>query len=222
MPAQYDRLEKKEQDPQRASQELAQILEAYLSPLLLVLDRRLVRTFVQCCVAILRFRNMKQGLLLSELGSYLQGYQGLSETATAGTKRISNLLRSLKWSASSIDDYLLSEAHKEVEKLKKQGKRILCLWDGSVLEKPESQKLEGICPVLSSKAKRLSRSRKGLLFNKPAGIPIRVMGMQWTAALITGLEGIPKIALMSWWTTRGDYEMKLRDHEEELLRKCVR
>jgi len=226
MPAQYDRLEKKEQDPQRASQELAQILEAYLSPLLLVLDRlldkRLVRTFVQCCVAILRFRNMKQRLLLSELGSYLQGYQGLSETATAGTKRISNLLRSLKWSASSIDDYLLSEAHKEVEKLKKQGKRILCLWDGSVLEKPESQKLEGICPVLSSKAKRLSRSRKGLLFNKPAGIPIRVMGMQWTAALITGLEGIPKIALMSWWTTRGDYEMKLRDHEEELLRKCVR
>jgi hypothetical protein len=213
MSTQYDRLEKKEQDPQRASQELAQLLETYLSPLLVVLDelldKRLVRTFVQCCVAILRFRNMKQGLLLSELGSYLQGYQGLSETGTAGTKRISNLLRSLKWSVSSIDDYLLSEAHKEVEKLKEQGKRILFLWDGSILEKPESQKLEGICPVLSSKAKRLSRSRKGLLFNKPAGIPIRVMGMQWTAALITGIEGIPHIALMSWWTTRGDYEVRV-------------
>ena len=226
MRVQYDTLQKNEQDPQRASQELAQLLEAYLSPLLLVLDRlldkRLVRTFVQCCVAILRFRNMKQGLLLSELGSYLEGYQGLSESAPAGTKRISNLLRSLKWSVSSIDHHLLNEAQKEVEKLKEQGKRILCIWDGSILEKPESQKLEGICPVLSSKAKRLSRSRKGLLFNKPAGIPIRVMGMQWTAALITGLEGIPKIALMSWWTTKGDYGVKLREQEEALVRICVR
>src|SRR5690348_12313481 len=122
MSTQYDRLEKKGQDPQKVSQELAQLLETYLSPLLVVLDRlldkRLVRTFVQCCVAILRFRNMKQGLLLSELGSYLQGYQGLSESAPAGTKRISNLLRSLKWSAASVDHYLLNEAHKEVKKLK--------------------------------------------------------------------------------------------------------
>jgi hypothetical protein len=221
-----DILQKNEQDGQRASQELSQLLENYLTPLLLVLDRlldkRLVRTFVQCCVAILRFRNSKQGLLLSELGSYLQGYQGQSEAAPAGTKRLSNLLRSLKWSVFSIDQYLLNEADKEVERLKEQSKRILCIWDGSVLEKPESQKLEGIGPVLSSKAKRLSRSRKGLLFNQPGGIPIRVMGMQWTAALITGIEGIPKIAVMNWWTNRGDYAVKLRDHEEELLRTCVR
>ena len=128
----------------------------------------------------------------------MQGYQGQSEAAPAGTKRISNLLRSLKWSVTSIDEYLLEEANKEVKKIKKQGKRILCIWDESVLEKPESQKLEGIGPVLSSKAKRLSRSRKGLLFNRPAGIPIRVMGMQWTAALITGLEGVPQIAVMNW------------------------
>jgi hypothetical protein len=225
-PVQYDRLEKKEQDPQRVSQELAQLLEIYLSPLLLVLDRqldkRLVRTFVQCCVAILRFRNMKQGLLLSELGSYLQGYQGLSETATAGTKRISNLLRSLKWSISSIDNYLLSEAHKEVQKLKEQGKRILCIWDGSVIEKPESSKIEGLCPVVSSKAKRLQRSRKGLVFNFPPKKAITVTGMQWTGALITGMEGIIKVALMSWWTTKGEYARKQREQEEILLRRCVR
>src|SRR5215469_5499370 len=105
MQRQYDILEGSEQESQHLSQEIAQLLENYLAPLLVVLDRlldkRLVRTFVQCCVAILRFRNMKQGLLLSELGSYLQGYQGLSETGPAGTKRISNLLRSLKWSVSS-------------------------------------------------------------------------------------------------------------------------
>lgn len=226
MPLKYDILQKKEQDGQRISQELAQTLENYLYPLFCVLDKlldkRLVRTFVQCCVAILRFRNMKQGLLLSELGSYLGGYQGQSEAAPAGTKRISNLLRSVKWSSHSIEQYLLNEANSEVEKLKRQRKRILCIWDESVLEKPESQKLEALGPVLSSKAKRLSRSRKGLLFNKSGGIPIRVMGMQWTAALITGLEGIPKLALMNWWTTRGEYATKLRDQEEEMLRICVR
>jgi Transposase DDE domain len=226
MQSKYDILQSSEQDNQHVSQELAQLLENYLTPLLqildLLLDKRLVRTFVQCCVAILRFRNMKQGLLLSELGAYLQGYQGQSEAAPAGTKRISNLLRSLKWSVTSIDGYLLEEANKEVEKIKQQGKRILCIWDESVLEKPESQKLEGIAPVLSSKAKRLSRSRKGLLFNRPAGTPIRVMGMQWTAALITGLEGIPQIAVMNWWTTRGEYAVKLREQEEKALRICVR
>jgi hypothetical protein len=31
-----------------------------------LLDQRLVRTVVQCCVALMRFRNQKQGLLLSE------------------------------------------------------------------------------------------------------------------------------------------------------------
>src|SRR5205814_6576783 len=99
------------------------------------------------CVAIIRFRNNKQGLLLSELGSYLDGYAGLSATATAGTKKISNLLRSIKWSVLHIDRYLLEEADKQVKKLKGQGKRILCIWDGSVIEKPESSKIEGLCPI---------------------------------------------------------------------------
>jgi|SRR5436190_6424140 hypothetical protein len=188
MPSKYDILQEEEQDAQKTAQEIAQILETYLSPLLLMLDRlldkRLVRTLVQCCVAIIRFRNNKQGLLLSELGSYLDGYAGLSATATAGTKRISNLLRSIKWSVLHIDRYLLEEADKQVKKLKGQGKRILCIWDGSVIEKPESSKIEGLCPVVSSKAKRLHRSKKGLVFNFPPKKAITVTGMQWTGALI--------------------------------------
>lgn len=171
MQSKYDILQEKRQEGEHVSQELAQLLEGFLSPLLLVLDRfldkRLIRTLVQVCVAIIRFRNTKQGLLLSELGSYLDGYAGLSTTAPAGTKRISNLLRSIKWSVLHIDRYLLEEADKEVKKLKEQGKRILCIWDGSVIEKPESSKIEGLCPVISSKAKRLQRSRKGLVFNFP-------------------------------------------------------
>src|ERR1700680_2640387 len=149
MQSKYDTLQENEQDLQKASQEIAQMLETFLSPLLLVLDtlldKRLVRTFTQCCVAILRFRNSKHGLLLSELGSYMDGYSGLSGNATAGTKRIGNLIRSIKWSIIHIDRYLLEEADKEVKRLKQQGKRILCLWDGSEIEKQESSTLEGLC-----------------------------------------------------------------------------
>jgi len=226
MQRQYDILEGSEQESQHLSQEIAQLLENYLAPLLLLLDRlldkRLVRTFVQCCVAILRFRNSKQGLLLSELGSYLDGYDGVSVSAPAGTKRVGNLIRSLKWSVFHMDQYLLEAADKEVKGLKEQGKRILCLWDGSVLEKPESSKLEGLCPVVSSKAKRLSRTRKGVVFNFPPQKAITVTGMQWTGALIAGMEGIPQVAVMRWWTTKGDYAAKLREYEEKVLRDCIR
>jgi hypothetical protein len=212
MSSNYDILQENEQDQQKVSQELAEMIEIFLSPLLIaldrVLDKRLVRTLVQCCVAIIRFRNNKQGLLLSELGSYMDGYQGLSTNAPAGTKRLGNLIRSIKWSIFHIDQYLLNEADKEVKHLKSLEKRILCIWDGSVIEKPESSKLEGLCPVLSSKAKRLNRSRRGLVFNMPAAKPIVVTGMQWTGVLIAGMEGIVKVAAMSWWTTKSDYAIK--------------
>jgi hypothetical protein len=223
---QYDILEEKEQACQQVSQQIAQELENFLHPLLIVLDhlldKRLVRTFVQCCIAIVRFRNSKQALLLSELGSYLDGVRGLSTSAPAGTKRVGNLIRSIKWTAASIDQFLLEEADKEVKNLKSQGKRIVCIWDGSVVEKPESRAAEGLCPVTSSKAKRLGRLRKGLVFNMPAKRPVMVTGMQWTGALIAGMEGTIKVALMSWWTTKGEYATKMRTQEEALLRTCVR
>ena len=114
MQSKYAILHESEQESEQTAQEIAHMLEEFLVPLLIVLDRlldkRLVRTLVQCCVAIIRFRNTKQGLLLSEWGSYMDGYRGLSKTATAGTKRLSNLLRSLKWSVLQIDQYLLTEA----------------------------------------------------------------------------------------------------------------
>jgi hypothetical protein len=226
MQPKYAILSQRDQEEVTMSQEMAQMLETFLAPLLLALDKhldkRLVRTLVQCCVAIIRFRNNKQGLLLSELGSYMDGYHGLSKTATAGTKRVGKLIRSLKWNVLQIDRFLLDEANKEVGRLQSLGKRILCIMDGSVIEKPESTTLEGTGPVLSSKAKRTNRSRKGLLFNMPSFRPIRVIGMQWTGTIITGLEGIPKIARMSWWTTKGAYAEKLREKEEEMIRILMR
>ena len=48
------------------------------------------------------------------------------------------------------------------------------------------------------------------------------MGMEWTGTIITGLQGIPKLAVMRFWTTKGDYAEKLREQEEEVLRVLVR
>jgi len=215
-----------ERDPQGGSQYLIELLETFLLPFLLeldeVLDKRLVRTLLQCLVAIIRMRNNPQALWLSELGSYLQGYDGYASSAAAGTKRVGKLLRSVKWTVGLLDRYLLSKADEEVKKLQEQGKRILCLWDGSVVEKAESEKLEGLCPVLSSKAKRRQRTKRGLVFNWPAPRPIRVMGMQWSAGLIAGMQGLPHLAVTRWWTTKGVFATKLRDTEEELVRICVR
>lgn len=222
----YDTLQTNEQDPQQVSQAVAQELEIFLSPLLIaldkLLDKRLVRTVLQVCVAILRFRDQKQRLLLSELGSYLVHDGGKPLSAAAGTKRISNLLRSIKWSHFSIDRFLLEEADIYVKDLQRQRKPVLCIWDGSVLEKPESDKAEGLCAVVSSKAKRLTRIKKGLVFNFPAKKPVSVTGMQWTGALISGMEGQVKVAVMNWWSTKGIEAVHLREQEEKLLRICVR
>lgn len=213
-------------DPQGGSQHLLLLLETFLMPLLQkldeALDKRLVRTFLQCLVAIIRGRNNAQVLWLSELGSYLDGYGGEACSAAAGTKRVGKLLRSVKWTVGLIERYLLEKADEEVQKLKAQRERILCLWDGSVLEKAESEKGEGLCPVLSSKAKRRARTKRGLVFNWPAPRPVRVMGMQWTAALIVGMGGLPHLALSRWWTTRGVFATRLRDTEEEALRITIR
>jgi hypothetical protein len=169
MRSQYDREQEKEQEQQRVAQELAQLLEIFLTPFLLVLDKkldkRLIMTLVHVFLAIARFRNNMQGLLLSELDAYMDNYRGIASSAAAGTKRLSNLLRSLKWSVLDIDRYLLDEADKEVQRLKSLGKRVLCPFDDSVLEKSESEKLEGLCPVISAKAKRRNRSRRGIVFN---------------------------------------------------------
>ncbi|MET3542860.1 hypothetical protein ABID22_003597, partial [Pontibacter aydingkolensis] len=129
-------------------------LEEFLAPFLLLLDRlldrRLVSTFSGLCQALVRHRNRPSGLLLSELGGVLLS----GEKAPAGTKRISNLLRSPKWLARLIVDYLTDGARLYVDKLLevKHGLPLL-LWDESVQEKTESLQSQGLCAVRSTKAK---------------------------------------------------------------------
>ena len=127
------------------------------------LDRQLVQTFLALVLGVVMHRHRNQGLLLSELGGILLE----PEHAPAGTKRISNLLHSTKWSAQLIEDFLWEQADRRVAELAGEGKPILIIWDESVIEKSESIKLEGLCSVRSSKARRLKRIKPGF-YNPPA------------------------------------------------------
>jgi hypothetical protein len=132
------------------------LLRDFVQPLLHRLDqqadRRLVNTFWGLLGCLIRFRHNALGLLQSELGGRLLGEQH----APAGTKRISNLLRSKAWEHTLIETFLLEKAQQQAQQLQHQQQTCVMLWDGSVLEKPESLKAQGLCAVRSSKAKRLT------------------------------------------------------------------
>lgn len=193
-----------EHDPKASgpSQALADHLEAFVLPLLKWLDaqidKRLVRTFLLSLKAILVLRHTKYGLLLSELGGFIL----TPDKAPAGTKRLSNLLRSPKWSYGLIEGFLWQQAEQKLATLTEAGKTSVLIWDESVLEKAESLALEGLGPVRSSKAARLKRIKPGN-FNPPSGPPVFVPGMQWISLMLCGLQGVPALVTMRWWTSRG-------------------
>lgn len=203
------------------AQQLSLHLATFLAPLLRQLDAhldaRLVRTVHAAVAAILMWRHRNHGLLLSELGSYLLG----PAHAPAGTKRLSNLLRSPNWTAALISEWLWQHATARVHALQRAKDDVLVIWDESVLEKPESQHSEGLCAVRSSKAQRLRRIRPGF-FNPPGGRPICVAGLQWLGLLIVGTSGPPSLAHMRWWTTRGVRATDRRTVEATLLQRCTR
>ena len=179
-------------------------LGSFLAPLAeqlnKLLDKRLVSTFSCLCQSILRLRSRSTGLLLSELGGYLLSF----DKAPAGTKRISNLLRSPKWDGKIITDYLASQAQQYVENLLKNEEAILLLWDESVQEKPESIESEGLCAVRSSKGKRLTRVKRGY-YEPPTKKAIHVPGLRWVGLLLCGMKEQPMVARFEWWSSRGKY-----------------
>jgi hypothetical protein len=202
------------------AEDLGTRLEDFVLPLLIELDRevdkRLVRTFLATLQAIVRFRNRAQGLLLSELGAYILS----PDHAPAGTKRLSNLLRSRKWTARIVETFLWCKADQALERLETSGEDAFVVWDESVLEKSESIAIEGLCAVRSSKARRLTRIKPGY-FNPPGGRPVMVPGMHWVTLLLLGLRGVPQVAAMEWWTTRGEFASDRRSKEINLLERCA-
>ncbi len=199
---------------------LSRHLTAFLAPLLRTLDqqldRRLVSTFLATLSAIVQWRNRAHGLLLSELGAYLL----TPEQAPAGTKRLSNLLRSKRWKAKLLADWLWQQADGRVQSLRANGQEALLVWDGSVLEKPETLKNDDLCAVRSSKARRLKRIRPGF-FNPPGGRPICVPGLHWVGLLVLGRTGAPTVAAMQWWTRRGERASDQQTQLLQLLRRSV-
>lgn len=193
--------------------------EQYLKPvtgqLEQLLDRRLVRTFYDLFLAILTFRNQTLGLLLSELGAYITGVKH----APAGTKRLSNLLRSQHWTYQQVEDFTLARSVQRSKELVDSGLEPLFLWDDSVVEKPESWFTEGLCPVGSSKAKRLTKVKPG--FYRPPGGRICVPGYQWSGVLLSAYRQVPSLCLMRWWTTRGKHREQADNVFYSMLR-CIR
>jgi len=205
-------------EPATIAAELTSQLAQFLFPLLVeldhLLDKRLVRTFTQIIAVILTFRDRANGLLLSELGGYLLS----PDKAPAGTKRLSNLLHSVKWAPSLISRFLWQRASKQLEQWQQAGQDGLVLWDESCWEKPESRQLEDLGPTRSSKAARLTHIKPGY-YSPPHG-PIFVPGMQWLAVLLIGRlgkPGPPLLAAQRWWTNRGPRASFKRDEEGKLL-----
>ncbi len=205
--------------PQVAT-ELRHRLIHFLAPLLLLLDThldaRLVRTFAATIEAIIQFRHSTHGLLLSELGAYVHS----PAHAPAGTKRLSNLLRSPKWTYHLLEQFLWQQAAARLAALETTQALALAIWDESVIEKAESSVLEGLCSVRSSTAARLKRIKPGY-FNPPGGPPIIVPGMHWLGVLLVGRVGPPTLAAMRWWTSRGKLAADKRKVEHALLQHCA-
>ena len=220
MPPKYAISATKQQEAQEKSQQVTRLLEEYLEPLVepldAYLDKRLVRTFLQGIRTLIEARAQAPGLVISELGALLLS----GREATAGEKRIHRLLSSKKWSEDLIKIFQWNEAEKRYEELRREGEQIFVIWDGSVIEKPESQKSEELCAVKSSKAARRKKSRKGS-FNQPGGKPIVVLGYEWTACVMTGKAGKTSLVMMDFWSRKGPEATTTRKEEEALLRKVA-
>jgi hypothetical protein len=193
----------------------------YVQPLLKrlheKLDRRLVQTMLGLMMVIIMHRHRNHGLLLSELGGYLMG----AGQAPAGTKRIHNLIASLRWSASEVEGYLWEQADRAIDQRLHPQQDVYIIWDESVIEKAESLKAERLCAVRSSKARRLKRIKPGY-YNPPTGRPVFVPGLNWLQVVVTGLTGAPVLAHIHFWTTRGDAKTTRREEEHRILRDLAK
>ena len=178
-----------------------------------------MRTFFSALVAIVQLRNTGCGLLLSELGGYILP----PHQAPAGTKRLSNLLRSSKWHYSLVEQFIWKQTAARVQGLLSQGEDVLVVWDSSEWEKSESIELEGLCAVRSPTAARLKRHKRGF-HRPPPGPPVFVPGMHWLSLFVVGLaekSGPPSLAAHRWWTSRGERASDRRTEEWLLLRECA-
>lgn len=181
------------------------------------LDKRLVRTLLALLYAMLVHRHRENGLLLSELGACVAG----DEHAPAGTKRISNLLRSRKWSHEQVDEELWRRADAKVDEVAVGDARALVLWDESVIEKAESIASADLCAVRSSKAARKMHIKKGYPM-PPTLRPVFVPGLNFFALMVAGLTGNPVLANLTFYTRRGPHASERTEVAAHLFIEVMR
>lgn len=214
--SQYGIGTKEEQTAAALSQRCAQELEAYLHPwserLDAYVDRRIVGNLIATVAGIVQTRS---DLTLSELGSTLTG----PGHAEAGTQRLERLVLHQGWQAEQLEEVWWEQAEHFRKEVEQRGETPLCIWDSSVLEKPESQHLEGLGKVRSSKARRLARSRAGV-FNRP-GAPIMVRGFEWESLLLVGKRGGPQVVAMRWWSRNQQPGESREQVQAKLLRQVA-
>lgn len=177
-------------------------------------DKRPLRTLVQTVEAMVSLRDQAHGLLLSEWGDAMDGLG-----KGGGTKRLSTLIHHQGWQAKQIEEFLLLRADEQIGQWETQGEDGLLIWDGTVLEKPESLKAEGLCAVRSSKAKRLTHVKKG--YYHPPGAPIFVPGLHGIGLLRASRadrQGPARLVALRWWTSRGLLAGYEKDENCKLLR----
>ena len=205
------------QTAEEESQWWASQLETYLAPyserLDAYLDRRVVGNLTATVAGIVQTRSE---LTTSELGSAICG----PEHAQAGTQRLQRALHHQGWESEVIEEVLWEQAEAKRKQMQQRGETPLCIWDSSVLEKPESLALEGLGAVRSSRVRRLARSRPDV-FNRP-GIPVRVRGFEWESLLLVGKSGVPQVVAMRWWTREKGVSGQQRQQQEKLLDQAAR
>src|SRR2546421_6292494 len=217
MSFQYDTDSQEKPPAQEESQFWDEQLATYLAPyherLDAYLDRRVVGNLTATVAGIVQTRS---ALTTSEVGSALCG----PGHAEAGTQRLQRVLHHQGWEAGVIEEVLWDQAETRRKEMEERGETPLCIWDSSVLEKPESAKLEGLGAVRSSRVRRLARSRKGV-FNRPSGMPVSVRGFEWESLLLLGQSGVPQVVAMTWWSREKGVPGQQRQQQQALLSQAA-
>src|SRR5207245_1544019 len=126
-----------EEESQFWAEQLARYLAPYYERLDAYLDRRVVGNLSATVAAIVQTRTE---LTTSELGSAICG----PAHAEAGTQGLQRALHHPGWEAEVIEEVLWEQAERSRKQMEQRAETPLCIWDSSVLEKPESEKLQGL------------------------------------------------------------------------------
>ena len=214
---QYGTEAQEKQTGEEESQFWASQVETYLARyserLDAYVDRRVVGNLIATVAGIVQTRGE---LTTSELGSAICG----PAHAEAGTQRLQRALHHEGWEAKVIEEVLWEEAETSRKEMESRGETPLCIWDSSVLEKAESEKLEGLGSVRSSRVRRLARSRKGV-FNRPSGMPVSVRGFEWESLLLVGQSAVPQVVAMKWWSREKGVPGQQRQQQQSLLSQAA-